>query len=132
MRRQLFPVLAFLYASHVVGDVVDDCFATCGSAVVYASECSTDTSCLCGSGSDFVTTATQCLDCAGPDVADIWMWYEESLVGPLATCGLATSPGGTAAATPTTPSTTSTTTLTSTSVTTSTITSTTIVTTSST
>ncbi|KAK9491071.1 hypothetical protein V1508DRAFT_358762 [Lipomyces doorenjongii] len=127
MRGLYLGVLVFLSARRVVTVSVDDCFAACGSAVVFASQCGTDTSCLCASGSGFVTTATTCLDCAGPNDANIWSSFEPFLTDPLATCALPTTPAGATANTPTT----STTTLTSTSVVTSTITSTVVITSSS-
>ncbi|KAK9376399.1 uncharacterized protein V1513DRAFT_457323 [Lipomyces chichibuensis] len=129
MRELYLGVLVFFYACRVVSVSVDDCFAACGSAVVYSSQCGTDTSCLCASGSGFVTTATTCLDCAGPNGANIWSSYEPFLTDSLATCGLPSAPGGTTGNTPTTS--TSTTTVTSTSVVTSTITSTVVITSSS-
>ncbi|KAK9339007.1 hypothetical protein V1521DRAFT_429096 [Lipomyces starkeyi] len=127
MRVLYLGVLVFLYACRVISVSVDDCFAACGSAVVFASQCGTDTSCLCASGSGFVTTATTCLDCAGPNGANIWSSYEPFLTTPLATCGLPSAPAGATANTPPT----STTTVTSTSVVTSTITSTVVITSSS-
>ncbi|KAK9351194.1 hypothetical protein V1505DRAFT_304142 [Lipomyces doorenjongii] len=127
MRGLYLGVLVFLSARRVVTVSVDDCFAACGSAVVFASQCGTDTSCLCASGSGFVTTATTCLDCAGPNDANIWSSFEPFLTDPLATCALPTTPAGATANTPTT----STTTVTSTSVVTSTITSTVVITSSS-
>ncbi|KAK9370424.1 hypothetical protein V1509DRAFT_554603, partial [Lipomyces kononenkoae] len=118
---------AFLCASRATGISVDDCFSACGSAVVFASQCGADTSCLCSSGSGFMTTATTCLDCAGPNGANIWEFFGPSMANQLVTCGLPTTPGGTPASNPTA----STPTVTSTSVITSTITTTVVMTTSS-
>ncbi|OAA65870.1 dynactin arp1 p25 subunit [Niveomyces insectorum RCEF 264] len=69
------------------GSPLYNCHDNCGQAILEAQSESS----VC-KDNVFTTDYDNCLQCAGPDNADIWRYYGSSLTSAAAECGLATTP----------------------------------------
>ncbi|CAN8098349.1 unnamed protein product [Discula destructiva] len=69
------------------GSPLYNCHDNCGEALLEGQNCPS----VC-SDTTFLTDYDNCLQCSGPDNADIWQWYGPDLTDYASACGLSTSP----------------------------------------
>ncbi|KAG7733022.1 hypothetical protein KL948_001525 [Ogataea haglerorum] len=86
----------------VAAEATYECHASCGYAILAARKCSPDgnedadydSSCLCSSGSEFLSYVPDCLDCGWC----LWSDYGKFLTSALGECSTNTEPTGTTCA----------------------------------